>query len=150
MGKTLFCRSLSPGPGAFLVIDCAYVDMPDLSDYKAGLHTVVLCDEGSCDMVLRYKELFQSSASFVQLGASRTNCHAYSVWAHRVMFVVASNKWKRQLHTLDPEDADCLNANCVNVSVTEPHLGVRANRLTAADQITCRKAEHIARCKALR
>ena len=120
MGKTLFCRSLSPDQSAFVEVDCAYVDMPDLKEFKSGIHRVVLCDEGSCDMVLRYKKLFQYSASYVTMGSSRTNCHASTIWAHGVMFVIASNKWRRQLEALEVEDAAWLAANSVYVPVTEP------------------------------
>ena len=64
MDNTPFCRSRSLGmPGALLEIDCAGVDTPDLTSNEFGRHTVVLCDEGSADMVLRYKKLVQASAA---------------------------------------------------------------------------------------
>ena len=84
------------------------------------MHKVVLCDEGTCEMVLKYKKLFQASAAYVTLGSSRTNCHAYTIWCHSVMFVIASNKWASQKAKLELEDAAWLDANSVYVAVTEP------------------------------
>ena len=61
MGKMLFCRSRALGkPESLLEIDCAGADTPDLMHYEFGTHTMVLCDEGSAEMVLRYKKLFQA------------------------------------------------------------------------------------------
>ena len=71
-------------------------------------------------MVLKYKKLFQASAAYVTLGSSRTNCHAYTIWCHSVMFVIASNKWASQKAKLELEDAAWLDANSVYVAVTEP------------------------------
>ena len=92
MGKTLYCRSRAPSGEELLEIDCAGADTPDLSSFESGKHTMVLCDEGSVAMVLRYKKLFQASASFTTLGSSQTNCHSYDVWAHKVQFIVTSNR----------------------------------------------------------
>ena len=120
MGKTLFCRSRSLGRGVLLEIDCAGADTPDLTGYRFGKHTMILCDEGSAQMVLRYKKLFQASASFVTLGSSKTNCHAYDVWAHAVKFVVTSNRWKAELDALPAADSRWLEANSVYVYVDSP------------------------------
>ena len=120
MGKTLFCRSRSLGRGVLLEIDCAGADTPDLSGYQFGKHTMILCDEGSAEMVLRYKKLFQASASFVTLGSSKTNCHAYDVWAHAVKFVVTSNRWKAELDKLPAADSRWLEDNSVYVYVDSP------------------------------
>ena len=74
MGKTLFYRSRSLGsPRSLLEIDCAGDDTPDLTSYEYGLHTMVLCDEGSAEMVLCYKKPFQASASYTRLASSRPN-----------------------------------------------------------------------------
>ena len=57
MGKTLYCRSRSlDRPGQLLEVDCAGADTPDLTKYEFGVHKMILCDEGSADMVLRYKK----------------------------------------------------------------------------------------------
>ena len=121
MGKTLFCRSRSLGvPGSLLEIDCAGADTPDLTHYENGKHTMVLCDEGSAEMVLRYKKLFQASASYTRLASSHTNCHAYDVWAHRVKFVITSNRWWREVVRMPAEDAAWLWQNSVYVYVDAP------------------------------
>ena len=81
---------------------------------------MILCDEGSVHMVLRYKKLFQASASFTTLASSRTNCHSYEVWAHGVQFIVTSNRWWKELQSSAWEDAEWLRQNSVYVHVTEP------------------------------
>ena len=121
MGKTLFCRSRSlDRPGSLLEIDCAGADTPDLTSFVHGKHQMILCDEGSAEMVLRYKKLFQASSSYTRLASSRTNCHAYDVWAHRVRFVITSNRWWRELMHMPTEDASWLWQNSVYVYVDEP------------------------------
>ena len=120
MGKTLYCRSRAPSGKELLEVDCAGADTPDLSAFETGKHTMVLCDEGSVSMVLRYKKLFQASASFTTLASSRTNCHSYEVWAHKVQFIVTSNRWWRELSIAAWEDAEWLQQNSVYVHVTAP------------------------------
>ena len=92
----------------------------DMSGYVFGRHKMVLCDEARADMVLRYKKLFQASASFTRLASSKTDCHAYSVWAHRVKFVVTSNRWYMELRKLPKEDNDWLWQNTEYVYVDRP------------------------------
>ena len=120
MGKTLFCRSRSLGGGEMLELDCAGADTPDLTKFQFGKHTMVLCDEASASMVLRYKKLFQASASFCVLGSSKTNCHAYEVWPHAVKFVVTSNRWRAELEKMPQEDSGWLMDNSVYVYVDRP------------------------------
>ena len=121
MGKTLFCRSRSLGiEESLLEVDCAGADTPDLSSYEFGKHRMVLCDEGSAAMVLRYKKLFQASASFTRLCSSKTNCHAYDVWAHQVKFVITSNRWAKELREMAWEDSEWLWQNSVYVYVDRP------------------------------
>ena len=134
MGKTLFCRSRSPGIGSLLEIDCAGADTPDLSTYVFGQHKVVLCDEGSATMVLKYKKLFQASASFTRLASSKTNCHAYEVWAHQVQFIVTSNRWCRDLSALPREDSEWLRDNSVYVHVDAPLWLPRLPTMSEAKQ----------------
>ena len=81
---------------------------------------MVLCDEASASMVLWYKKLFQASASYTRLCSSRTNCHAYDVWAHRVKFVVTSNRWWAETESLPREDADWLWQNSTYIYVDRP------------------------------
>ena len=118
MDNTPFCRSRSLGmPGALLEIDCAGVDTPDLPSNEFGRHTMVLCDEGSADMVLRYKKLVQASAAHTRLALSQTNCHAYDVWAHGVNIVVTSSRWWRESMRMPAEDAAWLWQNSAYVYV---------------------------------
>ena len=112
VGKTLFCQGLAlRRKVSLLEIDRAGADTPDTSGYTFGEHRMVLCDEARAEMVLTYKKLFQASASFTRLGSCKTDCHAYSVWAHRVMFMVTSNRWYMELGKLPSEDSDWLWQN---------------------------------------
>ena len=120
-GKTLFCRSLSLDIGGCLLeVDCASAETPDLAAFEPGRHRMVLCDKASASLVLRHKKLFQASASLVKLATSKTDCHSYEVWAHRVMFVITSNRWHAELNQLLYEDSEWLRHNSVYVRVQQP------------------------------
>ena len=66
---------------------------PELKEFKSLYHDFVLFDEATIEMVLMYKKLFQSSASWVVCGSSSTNMYAYHPWFHKVRIIVASNTW---------------------------------------------------------
>ena len=121
MGKTLYCRSRSLDLGETLLeIDCAGADTPDLTHFQFGKHSMVLCDEGSARIVLRYKKLFQASAAYTRLASSRTNCHAYDVWAQRVKLIATSNRWWRELVRMPAEESSWLWQNSLYVYVDVP------------------------------
>ena len=120
MGKTMFCRSLLPCRDCVFEVDCAGSEYPDLRSFDPLRHKLILFDEASAALVLRHKKLFQASASVVNLGSSPTNQHLYDVWVHRVMLVVASNRWAFELQDLRHEDANWLQANSVYVRVSRP------------------------------
>ena len=119
-GKTQFAKSLSRSPDAFMEVDCSSSVEPLLKDYKPLVHEVILFDEATPAMVIRSKKLFQAGASWVTLGQSSTNCHAYSCWLHRVRMVVCSNNWTRLLAEMSVEDQEWLNTNSFYHSVNEP------------------------------
>ena len=117
MGKTEFCKSLSP---CLLEVDCSNAESPDLKEYQPKQHTAVLFDEASAKMVIRYKKLFQSGAFWVTCCGSSTNMFSYKVWVHRKMLIVSSNKWSFEVDAMPKTDADWLSANSVVVKVDSP------------------------------
>ena len=119
LGKTQFAMSLV-GPGKGLEVNCCACPEPDLRSFRAMTHELILFDEASPELVLKQKKLFQAPAVDVTLGASTTNCHAYTVWVHSVKMVIASNTWSSDAAACEPLDRAWLHANSVHLSVREP------------------------------
>ena len=119
MGKTEFVRSMVE-PVAILELNCASCVDPPLADFNAGKHKLVLMDEGTVEMVLRNRKLFQCPNARVQLGTSATNCFSYSVYLNDCMLVVCSNSWAVQLSRTPLEGAKWIEANQIYVHVSEP------------------------------
>ena len=119
LGKTQFAKSLVPAERS-LELNMASAPEPDLREYDPTLHDLVLFDECTPQQVLRQKKLFQCPPVEVGLAASATSCHAYKVWVHKKMFVVATNVWQYELSRLSCDDASWLVANSVLCEVLEP------------------------------
>ena len=119
LGKTQFAKSLVP-EGRSLELNMATAPEPDLREYDRTFHDLVLLDECAPRQILRQIKLFQCPAVEVGLAASATSCHAYEVWVHKKLFVVATNVWKNELAALPMDDALWLIANSVCVEVSEP------------------------------
>lgn len=121
-GKTQFSRSQSPGGNAcFFEADCSSgTGEPDLRGFNPLEHDTILFDEAKIPQILKAKKLFQAGNSFVLLGASSTNCHAYSVYVWRTRLIVATNTWSAELKKATAEDREWLITNSVVVQVTEP------------------------------
>jgi len=118
-GKTVFAMALVP-PGRGLELNCSGTEDPPMKEFRHEVHDLVLFDEGSCSMVLKYKKLFQSPNAAVTIGSSATNMYAYSVYVHSTMMVIASNVWRREITMLRPEDRSWLEANQVLIEVDQP------------------------------
>ena len=91
-----------------------------MSGYKHGVHSTILCDEGSVRMVLDNKKLFQSAAGWVTMCSSATNMYSYAIWPHGLKFILTSNLWESQLKKCKIEDRRWIDANSVYIKVTEP------------------------------
>ena len=91
-----------------------------MKSFDHTLHKLVLFDEGSVDMVIRNKKLFQAPNSLVSLGTSATNCFSYHVYVNNTMLVICSNTWKAQLSRTPMDDAQWIMANQVLVDVSSP------------------------------
>ena len=119
-GKTQFAKSLR-GAQRTLEVNCASARCePDLRRFVYGVHEAILFDECHVSMVLCCKKLFQAPPAMVQLASSATNCFSYQICVHRVLLIVCSNGWQRELQDQVPEDREWLEANSVYVHVSEP------------------------------
>ena len=107
-------------PTAILELNCAPCVDPPLADFNAAKHRLVLMDEGTVEMVLRNRKLFQCPNARVQLGTSATNCFSYSVYLNDCMLVVCSNSWAFRLSRTMCEGAGWVEANQIYVHVSEP------------------------------
>ena len=119
LGKTQFAKSLVAS-GRTLELNMASAPEPDMREYDYNLHDLVLFDECAPQQILRQKKLFQCPAVEVGLAASATSCHAYKVWVHKKLFVVATNVWQHELARLPADDSSWLVMNSVVVEVDAP------------------------------
>ena len=119
LGKTQFALSLVP-TGRGLELNMAATNTPDLKQYDAVLHDLILFDEMKAQDVLLHKKLFQAPASMLSMGNSATNCHAYTRWLHQKLLVVSTNRWDIEMAEMRSVDADWLKANSVVIHVVAP------------------------------
>jgi len=120
MGKTVYARHLAGDPMSVLEIDCTGTVFPDLRSFRPMVHKFIIYDECSPGLVLQNRKLFQSSASWITLGSSSTNCLSYKIWAHAVRMVVTSNSFRQECEMLPAGEVRWLEANCVYVNVDAP------------------------------
>jgi hypothetical protein len=118
LGKTQYAMSLCPGRS--LEVNMACAPEPDLREYRARDHDLILFDECGPQAAVRQKKLFQAPAAEVLLGASATNCHSYKVWVSGKRLVVSTNVWRAQVQQMPAVDAAWLDANSVVVDITTP------------------------------
>ena len=90
-GKTYFTKWMLGNPDRVFETNCAACPEPELRDFKALYHQVILFDEASPQMVIAQKKLFQAPPCFVELGCSATNCHSYKVLVSGIRLVNCSN-----------------------------------------------------------
>jgi len=120
MAKTAFAEHLVPRHRAFLEVNCAAGTEPDMRGFRYNEHGLILFDEINPAQVAGQRKLFQACNSELQLGCSNTNMFAYSVYAHRVRMVLASNTWSERLKELPAGDQEWLAVNCVHIVVDRP------------------------------
>ena len=122
MGKTQLARSLL-GPaalGEILEVNCASGEEPDLRRFQWSRHKLILFDEVHAKQVSTQRLLFQACTSDVSLACSATNCHSYTIYAHRVRMVLCTNCWEPDVRLMPPEDREWLEKNAVVVPITTP------------------------------
>ncbi len=125
-GESMFAKALA-GHERTLDLTCSGCNYPDMRAFDYFVHQVVLFDEASVDLVLSQKRLFQTPPSFVDMGGSATNVHAYRVWVHGTKLVVTSNKWQQQKASLPEEDQSWLDCNSVYVFVDRALWGTESS-----------------------
>ena len=78
-----------------------------------------------CALVLKLKRLFQSPSAYITLGTSTTNCHAYTIYPHRIGMIICSNRWAEELAALELDaDRRWLNDNSIVLDVGSERMYV--------------------------
>ena len=120
MGKTCFARILKPAHLEAFEVNCAGGAVPNLRTFCFFTHGCIIYDEIGPRMVWDNHKLFQSSDAEVQMAASPTNIHGYSVYVHRVRQICCANNWARECSELDPDVRAWIERNSVYVKVDKP------------------------------
>ena len=120
LGKTQFALQLRGDSSKTLEVNCAGADHPPLRAFDPRVHNLVLFDECSPSLVLRYRRLFQAPNTRVIIGSSPTNRDAYGVYLHDCAIVVASNTWEEELKALNAENQNWLQSNMVFLNIKKP------------------------------
>ena len=124
MGKSQFllqsladCEQSGQQP---LMVNCMNVLDPDLRDFNRSIHSAIIFDEGSPEMVARHRDLFQARRHDIKLAHSATGCYCYKLNLWRVKLVVSCNGWREQVDKLGPADKQWVEANTTVLSVATP------------------------------
>lgn len=117
-GKTRYALD-QYGIGQMLYSDCS-MGIPNLRSFDADKHRAILFDELSPKAALTLKKCLQAGNDTVQLGASPTMAHAYSLHVFKVAMIICCNNWQEELQTLSPSEVEWLTTNCFYCSVDGP------------------------------
>ena len=117
-GKTFFTKWMLGDPSRVYETNCAACPEPELRDFKALYHQVILFDEAAPEMVIAQKKLFQGPPCFVEMGCSTTNCHSYKVLVSGIRLVICSNGWSEAVAAMKSQaDKYWLEDNSIVVDV---------------------------------
>ena len=117
-GKTYFTKWMLGAPDRVFETNCASCPEPELRDFNALYHQIILFDEAAPQMVIKQKKLFQAPPCFVELGCSTTNCHAYRVLLTGIRLVICSNGWSEEVAAMRSQaDRDWLHDNSIVLNV---------------------------------
>ena len=119
LGKTEFALGLVR-QGRSMELNMASTSSPDLKQYDAAVHDLILFDEMAAKDILLHKKFFQAPASLLTMGSSVTNCHAYTIRVHRQILVISTNRWDVELAMLPSVDTAWLRANSVVIKIVSP------------------------------
>jgi len=117
-GKTRYALD-QYGIGQMLYSDCS-MGIPNLRSFDADKHRAILFDELSPKAALTLKKCLQAGNDTVQLGASPTMVHAYSLHVFKVEMVICCNNWQEELTTLSASEVEWLTTNCFYCAVDGP------------------------------
>ena len=117
-GKSQFVRMQYP-VGALLELDCGGRELfPDLKQFRRPRHRAILYDEGTPEMVLKHKLVFQSSNAWCTLGNSPCNRDVYHRWFYGTHQIICSNTWEADLQRITSwEDYEWLQDNSIVIPV---------------------------------
>ena len=117
-GKSQFVRMQYP-VGALLELDCGGRELfPDLKQFRRPRHRAILYDEGTPEMVLKHKLVFQSSNAWCTLGNSPCNRDVYHRWFYGTHQIICSNTWEADLLRITSwEDYEWLQDNSIVIPV---------------------------------
>ena len=113
--KTSRAASLFPREQT-LVIDCQGSKEPNLKDVTN--QKCLVFDEGTVEMVINNKAIFQAGIEGCQVQESPTQQYTQFRWLYGVAMIVCTNEWLTDEHPKAWHD--WINENCIYVEVTEP------------------------------
>lgn len=128
LGKTECVRLQFP-LGSLLELNCQNTQSPNWRLFNRDLHSAILLDEATPNLVINFKKEVQADNTICQEGTSGTNVFAFKCWFYRVRFVVACNNWAELMWNMwyeSPENHDWLEQNSVYQSVNASTFNPRA------------------------
>jgi hypothetical protein len=110
-----------PGEGLMKVsVAGGASQLPDIRELSPLKHAWLFVDEGTPDMALQHRRLFQGKSGCASAGQSAKNCHAYVVVSWGVRIVICCNDWCERSAALSPTGKEWLACNAIVVDVSEP------------------------------
>ena len=99
------------------LVDCANTVSPNLNGWDYFSFKGMVFDEGTPELMLQEKKLFQAGMFECLLSQSTCNQYAYKIYNWRKMMIITTNKW--DLKKLDPADRDWIKKNTVLLDLTD-------------------------------
>ena len=118
-GKTMKARvAFGPDESRCYEVNCGAGDEPSMRGFRFFYHKWILLDECSPKQILANKKFFQAQPKKIMLGTSKTGCHEYPCFVHRVPMLVCCNDWAEEVQLLKkPSDREWLETNTVLMPV---------------------------------
>ena len=123
VGKTHFCQYMFGDPRKMLVLNCEVgkTYLPDLAEFsREDGHKGITFDEGSPQLVLAHKRVFQCLPFFAAVKQSPTQIHVLKVMLSGIRLIVTTNTWFRDLRKVSRGDRAWLSDNVYVVRIREP------------------------------
>jgi len=117
VGKSEFARLLSKSPAHFIELDCTDCEHVDLRAFSPGFHDLILWDEATPQLVMKYKKLFQGQGVDCQMAQTRTSKDNYEAFPYNVKMVICSNIWSELCRELRVADYEWIQQNSIHVRV---------------------------------
>ena len=111
VGKTMYALHIFGNRELMTLLNVQMGMLPDLSQFRWGEHKGIVIDEGTPDLVVHNKRVFQGLPEMVYVNGSATHCHARKVYLHNVPIIVTCNDWWERYDNLPPVDQAWLDDN---------------------------------------